>query len=82
MTPSESSRPGFTDTLGILKLLAGITLLVALSWEILAGDHTHLSDTYLTIQFFVCMVFSAISCFGWSSPRGNSVFSYNICSNC
>ena len=49
MTPSESSRPGFTDTLGILKLLAGITLLVALSWEILAGDHTHLSDTYLTI---------------------------------
>ena len=57
MAPSESSHSQLTDTLGILKLLAGITLLVALSWEILAGDHTHLSDTYLTIQFFVCMVF-------------------------
>lgn len=57
MISSESPHSGLVDTLGILKLLAGVTLLVALSWEIIGGDHTHLSDTYLTIQFFVCVIF-------------------------
>lgn len=57
MNPSEPSHSGSVDTLGVLKLLAGVVLLVALSWEILAGDHTHLSGTYLTVQFFVCVIF-------------------------
>lgn len=57
MTISASKHTESTDWLGIVKLLAGITLLVALSWEIIAGDHRHLSTTYLTIQFFVCVIF-------------------------
>ncbi len=57
MTTSESSRSDGADLLGSLKLLAGVVLLVALSWEILAGDHVHLSRSYLTVQFFVCVIF-------------------------
>lgn len=57
MTTSESSRSDGADLLGSLKLLAGVVLLVALSWEILAGDHVHLSGSYLTVQFFVCVIF-------------------------
>lgn len=57
MTLSATIRPKLVDMLGVLKLAAGATLLVALSWEILAGDHTLLTPTYLTIQFLVCLVF-------------------------
>lgn len=57
MILSATVRPKLVDTLGVLKLAAGATLLVALSWEILAGDHTLLSPSYLTIQFLVCVVF-------------------------
>lgn len=57
MTIPSSTRTAPADLLGVLKLLAGMVLLVALSWEILAGDHVHLSTTYLTIQFFVCVIF-------------------------
>lgn len=57
MTSAAFTSRKPADWLGILKLLAGITLLVALSWEIIAGDHVHLSATYLTIQFFVCVIF-------------------------
>lgn len=57
MTITESKHAESTDWLGVVKLLAGITLLVALSWEIIAGDHRHLSTVYLTIQFFVCVIF-------------------------
>ena len=41
----------------IVKVLAGIVLLVALSWEIIGGDHIHFSRAYLWIQFIVCLVF-------------------------
>lgn len=57
MTATENKRSEAADWLGVLKMLAGMTLLVALSWEILAGDHRQLSATYLTIQFFVCVIF-------------------------
>lgn len=57
MSTSRSSRSDGADLLGFLKLLAGVVLLVALSWEIIAGDHIHLSGPYLTVQFFVCMIF-------------------------
>lgn len=57
MATSEIKCSTPADWLGMVKLLAGVTLLVALSWEILGGDHHHLSTTYLTIQFFVCMIF-------------------------
>lgn len=57
MILSATVRPKLVDTLGVLKLAAGATLLVALSWEILAGDHALLTPSYLTIQFLVCVVF-------------------------
>ena len=46
-------------SLEIIKLLAGIVLLVALSWEIITSDHVHFSPLYLWIQFLVCLVFLA-----------------------
>lgn len=57
MILSATVRPKLVDTLGVLKLAAGATLLVSLSWEILAGDHALLTPSYLTIQFLVCAVF-------------------------
>ena len=57
MILSATVRPKLVDTLGVLKLAAGAPLLVALSWEILAGDHALLTPSYLTIQFLVCVVF-------------------------
>lgn len=54
---SEQTRSNLSNTLGVLKLIAGIVLLVAISWEIIAGDHIHMSRTYLTIQLIVCIVF-------------------------
>lgn len=41
----------------MMKVLAGFVLLVAISWEIIAGDHVHFSREYLIIQFIVCLLF-------------------------
>ncbi len=41
----------------ILNLLAGITLIVALSFEVLTGNHERYSNWYLWIQLFVCIIF-------------------------
>ena len=57
MSLTQSARAGIRDTLGVVKLIAGLVLLVAISWEIIAGDHVHMSRTYLAIQFIVCLVF-------------------------
>ena len=57
MSLTQSARAGIRDALGVVKLIAGLVLLVALSWEIIAGDHVHMSRTYLAIQFVVCLVF-------------------------
>ena len=50
MSLTQSARAGIRDALGVVKLIAGLVLLVALSWEIIAGDHVHVSRTYLAIQ--------------------------------
>lgn len=41
----------------LLSLVAGLVLLVAVSVEIIAGDHMHFSRTYMVVQFVVCCVF-------------------------
>lgn len=46
-------------SLHILALIAGIVLLIAMSMEILTGDHRHFSPTFLWVQFAVCIVFLA-----------------------
>lgn len=43
--------------MGIINLLAGITLIVALSVEVLTGNHHTYSSWYLWVQFVVCMIF-------------------------
>ena len=57
MSLTETPRAGLRDTLGIIKVISGLVLLVSISWEIIAGDHIHFSAAYLTIQFIVCVIF-------------------------
>ena len=45
--------------LNVLSLLAGASLLVAVSWEILLGDPRHYSTDYLLLQGVVCVIFLA-----------------------
>lgn len=79
MPLSERSRSNLADTLGVLKLIAGIVLLIALSWEIIAGDHVHLSRTYLTIQLIVCIVFLCDFFVRWAAdPRPARFFGRNL----
>lgn len=61
MIPSQSSVPQsvLLKILNALSLLAGILLLVAVSWEILTGDPRHYSENYLLLQALVCVVFLA-----------------------
>lgn len=40
-----------------LKVLAGLALLVAMSWEVLDGDRFHFSHTYLSVQLAACTIF-------------------------
>lgn len=43
--------------LGILKVIASVVLLAALSWEVLHGYRLHFSPLYLEIQLCVCLLF-------------------------
>ena len=45
MSLSESTRTEIRNCLSILKVIAGVLLLAAISWEIIAGDHMHFSRT-------------------------------------
>ena len=63
-TPVEPERPvrrgmrhPLLRVLNILSLLAGLALLVAVSWEILLGNPRHYSYGYLLLQGGVCIVF-------------------------
>lgn len=57
MPITDTLRAEITNSLSILKVIAGLVLLAAISWEIIAGDHIHFSRTYLTIQLSVCILF-------------------------
>ena len=59
----------------IVKVIAGIVLLAALSWEIIGGDHIHFSRTYLWIQFAVCLLFLCDFFLRWGmAPRRGHFF--------
>lgn len=45
------------DLWSLVKVIAGVALLAALSWEIIGGDHVHFSAAYLWVQFIVCLIF-------------------------
>lgn len=57
MSLSDTARIEIRNCLSILRVIAGLVLLAAISWEIIAGDHIHISQTYLVIQLIVCIVF-------------------------
>ncbi len=61
--------------LEILKVIAGIVLLFAISWEIITGDHINFSQTYLIIQFIVCLIFLCDFFIRWGlAERHNRFF--------
>lgn len=74
MSLSETTRAGIRDTLGAVRLFAGVVLLVALSWEIIGGDHIHISATYLTVQLIVCIVFLCDFFVRWGAAERKSCF--------
>lgn len=55
----SNSNPAALKVLNVLSLLAGGCLLVAVSWEILAGNPRHYSTNYLLLQGVVCVIFLA-----------------------
>lgn len=69
MPLSDHSRGNLRNSLDILKLIAGIVLLIAISWEIIAGDHIHLSRPYLTVQLIVCIVFLCDFFVRWAAAK-------------
>ncbi|MDE5815639.1 MAG: potassium channel family protein [Alistipes sp.] len=74
-TSSEPTRSGLTRTLEILKVIAGIVLLFAISWEIIAGDHIDFSQAYMVTQFVVCLVFLCDFFVRWGvAPRRSRFF--------
>ena len=63
-------KHSFLRTLNILSLLAGLALLVAVSWEILLGNPRHYSYGYLLLQGVVCIIFLAdFFAQMWASPH-------------
>ena len=71
---SAASGDRRTGLLEPLKVLGGIVLLVALSWEIIAGDHLRFSRTYLSIQLIVCILFLYDFFVRWSTSRHKGRF--------
>ncbi len=67
------------NSFAILKVLAGLLLLVAISWEIIQGDHIHFSPTYMAIQLIVCIVFLCDFFVRWiTAERPARFFGRNI----
>ncbi len=79
LNPHFAVRHDLARSLNILALVAGAVLLVVLSWEIIAGDHTNFSPWYLTVQLVVCLVFLAEFFVGWvASPHRGRYFWRNL----
>ena len=79
MSTSRTLRSERLRTLNILKVIAGIVLLVSLSWEILAGDGKHFSRSFLWIQFAVCVLFLIDFFVRWSTTdRRRGFFLRNL----
>lgn len=79
MSPTLAPRTDQLRTLNILKVIAGILLLVSLSWEILAGDGRHFSASFLWIQFAVCLLFLIDFFVRWSTTdRRRGFFLRNL----
>lgn len=69
MPLSDTARAEIRNYLSILKVIAGVVLLAAVSWEIIGGDHQHFSRTYLTIQLVVCILFLCDFFVRWAAAK-------------
>lgn len=69
MSLSDTARTEIRNCLSILRVIAGLVLLAAISWEIIAGDHIHISQTYLVIQLIVCLVFLCDFFVRWAAAK-------------
>ena len=74
MSLSESTRTEIRNCLSILKVIAGVLLLAAISWEIIAGDHMHFSRNYLIIQLVVCILFLCDFFVRWAASARKARF--------
>lgn len=74
MKLTETSRRALRQSLDILTLTGGIVLLIAISWEIIAGDHIHFSHWYMAVQFIVCILFLLDFFVRWGSAEQKSRF--------
>ena len=74
MSLSESTRTEIRNCLSILKVIAGVVLLAAISWEIIAGDHMHFSRNYLIIQLVVCILFLCDFFVRWAAAERKGRF--------
>lgn len=76
---TDNSNHGALQVLNVLSLVAGLALLVAFSWEILAGDPRHYSGDYLLLQGVVCIIFLAdFFAQMWASDRRWHFFFSNL----
>lgn len=57
MIPIKSSY--LRTAAGFTAMIAGISLIISISYEILTGSRSHFSTEYMTIQLVVCIVFIA-----------------------
>lgn len=79
MTLSGTAHGGIRRLMNILKVIAGVVLLVAVSWEVITGNHIRFSQSYLTIQFIVCLVFLCDFFIRWFlSERPDLFFVHNL----
>lgn len=69
MPLTDTARAEIRNCLSILKVIAGVVLLTAISWEIIAGDHVHFTHTYLTIQLVVCILFLCDFFVRWAAEK-------------
>ncbi len=59
-------RQRLLHLLHLVRLLAGLVLLVAFSWEILLGSSHHLSAGYMQLQLVVCLLFLLDVAVSWA----------------
>ena len=79
MPLTDTSRNEIANSLSILKVIAGVVLLAAVSWEIIGGDHTRFSQSYLTVQLVVCILFLCDFFVRWAAAeRKGRFFGRNI----
>ncbi|MDO4758151.1 MAG: potassium channel family protein [Rikenellaceae bacterium] len=58
----------------LLRLVAGLWLLAAFSWEILHGEHPRLSPAYLSMQLVVCLLFMGDFMIRWLFAERRDAF--------